>query len=455
MTAIVLPWREKLSYGIADMGFNFFWTNISTFLLIFYTDVFGLTAGAAASMMFIIKIVNAFTDPMIGAAADRTSTRWGKFRPYLIWGALPLAGAAVLTYTTPDLSHGGKTVWAYATYLLMMVCYTCVNIPYNALSGVMSSDPQQRSSINGLRFIFAFAGSTLVTATTPWLVATFGAGDAKRGWQLTMVVWGLAAACLFAVTFFNTRERIAPPPGQKNDLMQDMRDLTRNGPWVVLFFLALIIMVTITLRGTTAAYYFKYYVGRPELIASFIPAYMIAASVGAALTPLMTRFVDKKRLMIILMSLTTVLSCAFFFIPKDQVALMYALQVAMGFVLGPKSPLAFSMYADTADYNEWRTGRRATGITFAAATFSQKLGTAVAVGVIGSIFTALGYVPNATQSAGSQEGIVWLMSFIPAMFSLLAVVCMLFYHLDGKKLVQVQAELLARKASQAPSMEII
>lgn len=437
------------------MGFNFFWTNISTFLLIFYTDVFGLTAGAAASMMFIIKIVNAFTDPMIGAAADRTSTRWGKFRPYLIWGALPLAGAAVLTYTTPDLSHGGKTVWAYATYLLMMVCYTCVNIPYNALSGVMSSDPQQRSSINGLRFIFAFAGSTLVTATTPWLVATFGAGDAKRGWQLTMVVWGLAAACLFAATFFNTRERIAPPPGQKNDLMQDMRDLTRNGPWVVLFFLALIIMVTITLRGTTAAYYFKYYVGRPELIASFIPAYMIAASVGAALTPLMTRFVDKKRLMIILMSLTTVLSCAFFFIPKDQVALMYALQVAMGFVLGPKSPLAFSMYADTADYNEWRTGRRATGITFAAATFSQKLGTAVAVGVIGSIFTALGYVPNATQSAGSQEGIVWLMSFIPAMFSLLAVVCMLFYHLDGKKLAQVQAELLARKASQAPSMEII
>ncbi len=447
MTATVLPWREKLSYGIADMGFNFYWTNVSTFLLIFYTDVFGLTAGAAASMMFIIKIVNAFTDPIIGAAADRTSTRWGKFRPYLMWGALPLAGAAVLTYTTPDLSDNGKLVWAYATYLLMMVCYTCINIPYNALSGVMSGDPQQRSSINGLRFIFAFAGSTLVTAATPWLVKTLGQGDAQRGWQLTMVIWGIAAACLFAVTFFNTRERIAPPPGQKNDVMQDIRDLTRNGPWVVLFFLALIIMVTITLRGTTAAYYFKYYVGRPDLIASFIPAYMIAASIGAALTPVMTRFIDKKHLMIILMSLTTVFSCGFFFIPKDEVALMYVLQVAMGFVLGPKSPLAFSMYADTADYNEWRTGRRATGMTFAAATFSQKLGTAVAVAVIGSIFTALGYVPNATQSAGSQEGIVWLMSFIPALFSLMAVVCMCFYNLDGKKLAQVQHELLVRKES--------
>ncbi len=453
MSAAVLPWREKLSYGVADMGFNFYWTNVSTFLLIFYTDVFGLTAGAAASMMFIIKIINAFTDPMIGAVADRTVTRWGKFRPFLMWGALPLAGAAVLTYTTPDLSGDGKLAWAYATYLLMMVCYTCINIPYNALSGVMSSDPQQRSSINGLRFIFAFAGSTLVTAATPWLVKTLGAGDAQRGWQLTMIVWGIGAACLFAVTFFNTRERVSPPPGQKNDVMQDIRDLTRNGPWVVLFFLALIIMVTITLRGTTAAYYFKYYVGRPDLIASFIPAYMIAASIGAALTPVMTRFIDKKRLMIILMSLTTVFSCGFFFIPKDQVALMYVLQVAMGFVLGPKSPLAFSMYADTADYNEWRTGRRATGMTFAAATFSQKLGTAVAVAVIGSIFTALGYVPNATQSAGSQEGIVWLMSFIPALFALMAVVCMFFYHLDAQKLAQVQAELLARKAMHPQSSE--
>ena len=447
MSAAVLPWREKLSYGVADMGFNFYWTNVSTFLLIFYTDVFGLTAGAAASMMFIIKIVNAFTEPMIGALADRTTTRWGKFRPYLMWGALPLAGAAVLTYTTPGLSGGGRLAWAYATYLLMMVCYTCINIPYNALSGVMSSDPQQRSSINGLRFIFAFAGSTLVTAATPWLVRTLGAGDAQRGWQLTMVVWGMGAACLFAVTFFTTRERVLPPPGQKSDVMQDIRDLTRNGPWVVLFFLALIIMVTITLRGTTAAYYFKYYVGRPDLIASFIPAYMIAASIGAALTPVMTRFIDKKRLMIILMSLTTVLSCGFFFIPKDQVGLMYVLQVAMGFVLGPKSPLAFSMYADTADYNEWRTGRRATGMTFAAATFSQKLGTAIAVAVIGAIFTALGYVPNATQSTGSQDGIVWLMSFIPALFAGLAVVCMFFYNLDGKKLAQVQLELLARKAS--------
>ncbi len=448
MTTIKLPWREKISYGVADMGFNFYWANIATFLMIFYTDVFGISAAAAAAMMFSIKMINAFTDPIIGAAADRTTTRFGKFRPYLIWMALPLACAGVLTYTTPDLDENGKILWAYGSYLLMMVCYTCINIPYNALSGVMSNDPQERSTINGLRFIFAFAGSALVTAATPNLVRYLGQGNDQLGWQLTMVLWGIAATCLFAWTFFNTRERIAPAPEQKTNVMQDIKDLTQNRPWVVLFFLALIIMVTITLRSMTAAYYFKYFVELPDLIKYFVPAYMAAAAAGAALTPLMTKFIDKKILMMLLMSVTAILSCAFFFVSKDQVELMFALQIAMGLALGPKSPLAFSMYADTADYNEWRTGRRATAMTFAAATFSQKLGTALAAAVIGSVFTALGYVANAVQSSASQNGIVLLMSFIPAIFALLAVGVMFFYNLDNKKLIEIQSDLAARKGLQ-------
>lgn len=440
-----LTWREKISYGVADMGFNFYWTNIATFLLIYYTDVFGISAAAAASMMFTIKIINAFTDPMIGAAADRTQTRWGKFRPYLIWVPLPLACAAVLTYTTPDLSADGKIIWAYGSYLAMMVCYTCINIPYNALSGVLSADPQERSTVNGLRFIFAFVGGTVVTAATPALVHWLGGGNDKLGWQLTMLTWSVFASLLFVLTFLNTRERIVPVSTQQSNVWQDVRDLSQNRPWVALFFLALIIMITITLRTSSAAYYFKYVVQRPELMATFVPAYMLSAAAGASLTPLMTRFVDKKKLMMILMTITAVLSSAFFFVPKDQVWLMFALQIGMGLALGPKSPLAFSMYADTADYNEWRTGRRATAMTFAAATFSQKLGTAIAVAVIGSIFTQLGYVANAVQSAGSQAGIVWLMSFIPAAFALLAVAVMFFYNLDNNKLLQIQADLEARK----------
>lgn len=440
-----LTWREKIGYGVADMGFNFYWTNIATFLLIFYTDVFGISAAAAASMVFSIKIVNAFTDPLIGAAADRTITRHGKFRPYLIWLPVPLACAALLTYTTPDLSDGGKLAWAYGTYLLMMVCYTCINIPYNALSGVLSADPQERATVNSLRFIFAFAGGTLVTAATPALVRWLGGGNEQLGWQLTMLAWGVLASALFVLTFISTRERIAPPAAQKTNVWQDLRDLSQNRPWMVLFFLALIIMITITLRTTSAAYYFKYVVGRPELMQGFVPAYMISAAVGAALTPFMTRFIDKKQLMMMLMSATALLSLAFFFVGREQVELMFALQIATGLVLGPKSPLAFSMYADTADYNEWRTGRRATAMTFAAATFSQKLGTAVAVAVIGGLFTRLGYVANVAQSSGSQAGIVWLMSLIPAAFALLAVAAMFFYNLDNARLAQIQVDLATRK----------
>jgi glycoside/pentoside/hexuronide:cation symporter, GPH family len=430
------------------MGFNFYWTNISAFLMFFYTDVFGISALAAGSMLFSIKIVNAFTDPIIGAAADRTQTRFGKFRPYLMWMALPLAAAGVLTYTTPNLTGEGKLLWAYGTYLLMMVCYTGINIPYNALSGVMSSDPQERTTINGLRFIFAFSGSTLVTAATPSLVKWLGGGNDRLGWQLTMVLWGVAASGLFAVTFFNSRERVTAA-AQRSNVWRDVADLAQNGPWMVLFFLALVIMITITLRTSTAVYYFKYYVERPELLGVFVPCYMGAAAAGAALAPVMTRFVDKKLLLMILMSLTGLLSVAFYFIPKDRIAWMFALQITIGLVLGPKSPLAFAMYADTADFNEWRTGRRATALTFAAATFSQKLGTAMASAVMGSIFTALGYVANAVQTRESQNGILLLMSFIPAGFAFLAAGVMFFYRLDNGKMGLIQKELAARKAGAA------
>lgn len=442
-----LSWREKICYGVADMGFNFYWTNIAAFLMIFYTDIFGISAAAAGSMLFAIKIINAVTDPLIGAAADRTRTRFGKFRPYLIWVALPLAVAGVLTYTTPNLTGNGKLLWAYGTYLFMMLCYTGINIPYNALSGVMSSDPQERTTINGLRFIFAFSGSTIVTAATPSLVKWLGHGNERLGWQLNMAFWGLAASCVFLLTFFNTRERIAPSAAQKTNLWRDIKDLAQNRSWLVLFFLAPIIMVTITLRNATAAYYFKYYVERPQLLAAFLPACMGAAAAGAALTPLMTRFIDKRNLLMLLMSITGVLSIAFFFIPKDQITLIFALQIAISLAIGPKSPLAFAMYADTADYNECCTGRRATALTFSAATFSQKLGTALSAAVMGWIFTKLGYVANATQTPESLKGILLLMSFIPALFAFAAVGVMIFYTLDKKQMAQVERELKQRKTA--------
>jgi GPH family glycoside/pentoside/hexuronide:cation symporter len=361
--------------------------------------------------------------------------------------AVPLGAAGVLTYTTPNLGADGKLIWAYGTYLFMMVCYTAINIPYNALSGVMSSDSQERTTINSLRFIFAFGGGMLVTAATPLLVKWLGGGNERLGWQLTMVFWGIAASGMFLVTFLNTRERVAPPPAQKTKVWRDIADLAHNGPWVVLFVLALIIMITITLRTSTAAYYFKYYVEKPDLMTAFVPVYMAAAAAGACLTPVLTRFLDKKYLLMVLMSLTGILSMAFFFIPKDQVAWMFALQIATGLVLGPKSPLAFAMYADTADYNEWRTGRRATAMTFAAATFSQKLGTALAAAVMGWVFTALGYVANVAQTNASKTGIILMMSFIPALFAFIAAGIMVFYKLNNEQMAQIAQDLARRKAA--------
>jgi glycoside/pentoside/hexuronide:cation symporter, GPH family len=439
--------REIVGYGLGDMGFNFYWTNISTFLLIFYTDVFGITAAAAATMLFVVKIVNAFTDPMIGAFADRTQTRWGKFRPYLLFMPLPLAVVGVLTYSTPDFGPTGKLVWAYVTYLLLMTVYTSVNLPYSALSGVITGDARERNAINASRFVCGFAGGTIVTFVSPKLVAWFGAGDPAQGWTLTMVFWGIAAALIFAFTFSATSERVQPVQAAPSTVRQDLADLRANLPWILLFFLALIIMLSITLRMTSAAYYFKYVVNRPDLLATFMPAYLLAAAAGTACTPLLTRFIDKRKLLIVLMLISTVLSTAFLFVDANQIWLMYALQIALGLALGPKSPLNFSMLADSADFNEWRNGRRATAMTFAASSFAQKLGTAVAVAVIGVLFSTLGYVPNVAQSAESQAGIVWLMSVIPAAFTLLAAVIMMFYTLDNPTMARIQADLAERKSS--------
>ncbi|RZL30625.1 MAG: MFS transporter, partial [Rubrivivax sp.] len=243
--------REIVGYGLGDMGFNFYWTNVSTFLLIFYTDVFGITAAAAATMLFVVKIFNAFTDPMIGAYADRTQTRWGKFRPYLLFMPVPLAIIGVLTYSTPDFGPTGKLVWAYVTYLLLMTVYTAANLPYSALSGVITADANERNAINASRFVCGFAGGTLVTFISPKLVSWLGGSDPGLGWTLTMVFWGVAAALIFAFTFSVTKERVKPVQAEPATVRQDLADLRNNLPWMLLFALALIIMLSITLRMTS------------------------------------------------------------------------------------------------------------------------------------------------------------------------------------------------------------
>ena len=436
-----LSLKEKVGYAMGDVASNFYWRVFDVFLFIFYTDVFGLAPAAVGTMMLVTRLIDAFSDPLMGAMADRTQTRFGKFRPYLLWGILPLGAAGILTFTVPDLNEGGKLIWAYCTYIFMMLAYTFINVPYGALLGVVTANSQQRTTLTGFRFIGAFSGGTLVAYMTPKLVALLGQGDEALGWQLTMTAYGFVALLLFTITFLSTKERIAPPPGQQTPVLRDIKDLVGNKPWLVLFSLALIIMLTITLRGSVGTFYFKYYVGREDLIADFLTIYMISLAIGAAITPILSRFFDKRTLLILLMSLVSLLSALFFFVPKDAIWMMYSLQFAIGLCLGPKSPLVFSMYADTADYSQWRNGRRATAMIFSAASFSQKLGGALAGAMIGWMLGALGYVANQQQNAGSELGIVLLMTLIPAAFALLAVIVVRFYSLTEKQMKQIHSDL--------------
>ena len=449
MNTAKLTWREKISYGLGDTGFNFYWTNISAFLMFFYTDIFGISAIAAGSMMMLVKVINAFTDPAIGAIADRTQTRFGKYRPFLIWGAAPLTISAVLLYTTPDLHENGKMIWAFCTYLLMMTCYTFVSIPYSALSGVITADAHERDSINSIRFVGGYLGAALVTWGTQQLVKLLGQGDDTLGWQLALVFWGVAANILFLITFFNTKERVTPIARSQPKISDDIKDLIRNGPWITVFVLNLMVMILLTLRTSTTLYYFKYYVERPDFPTTFLPMFMVAAMCGAFSSSFFARFMEKKTLLMMLMILTGLFSICFYFVPPNGIYTMVALQVAIGYVLGMKSPLTFSMLADAADFNEWKQGRRATAMTFAAGVFSQKLGTVLATLVITSIFTVLGYKANVVQSAESLGGIVLLMSVIPAIFAFVAAAVLLFYKLDRSTMAKIQDDLTARKAIQA------
>ena len=440
-----LSYAERAAYSAGDFASNFYWKLIDYYLLIFYTDVFGISGIAAGTMLLVTKTWDAINDPLMGIIADRTNTRWGKFRPYLLWGALPLGAAGVLTFTTPDLSDSGKLVWAYVTYSLMMTAYTFVNLPYSGLLGVITPNTQERTTLASWRFIGAFSGGIITTQFTLKLVDYFGGENPRLGWQLTAAFWAVCAAALFTWSFLGTRERVSPPPHQKPNVKLDLRDLFHNKPWLVLASLAILVMLNMSIRSQITAYYMKYYANAEDLIGPFISSSLVASLLGAASTPLWTRLWGKKKLFLILMVLLTVLSLVFFVIPRDAIWLMFAANILINFVMGPKAPLVFAMYADAADYGDWKFGRRATGFIFAAASFAQKLGGALAGYFIGLMFATMGYQANVEQTEDSLFGILLLMSVLPAGFSLIALFVVTRYPLSEKQLTQISTELAARK----------
>jgi len=455
-----LPLKEKIGYGFGDLASVLFWQTIMVYLLFFYTDIFGLTAAAAGIMFFVSRILDAFFDVVIGMTADRTRSRFGKFRPYILYGAVPLAISAVLAFTTPGFQGTAKVVYAYITFILFMFLYSTVNIPYTSLLGVISDDPVERTSASSFKFIGAYLAGLIVSATALPFASYFGHGNAGKGWQFTMIIYGVAAVLFFLITFLSTHERIQPIAKEKTSIKNDLKDLSKNGPWFLLFTVTILFILFVCIRLSVTAHYFKYYVGEQEftffghtykwgfeiLASAFNTVGQALSLVGVFLVPWFSKLLGRKKAVIVLFVVAIICTGSYFFLSPSNVMWIFILQGIGSITGGPISTLLWVMYADTADYSEWKTGRRATGLVFSASIMSNKLGWAIGSMIAGLILATTGFTPNVVQNANVLTGLKSMMSIIPVVAGVIALaILVFFYKLDEPLMEKVKAELEERR----------
>ena len=437
---------EKIGYSLGDSAANFIFQTVLMFLMFFYTDVFGISASVAGTLFLVSRLWDAVNDPLMGAIADRTKTRWGKFRPWVLWTAVPFGIIGVLTFTTPDLSTTGKIIYAVVTYNLLMMIYTMNNIPYSALMGVLTGDTIERTGLASYRFIFAMLAAFVVQGLTLPMIKYFGKGDNALGYQLTMGVFCSLAVVFFIITFLTTKERVKPDPRQKTSIRRDLADLGHNGPWIAIFFLTIFTFINLALRGSILMYYFKYYVQREELFSWFNMAGMTVTLIGILFSkPLAVRF-GKRNTFGVCLFLTAAFTAGFVLLPPTAIAAIFVMQMLVSLCYAPTIPMLWAMMADTADYSEWRTGRRATGMTFSAATFGLKMGLSLGGAISGWLLYYYGYVADAVQSETAMQGIRLMTSVFPAIPFFIGVGILFFYKIDKGMEGRIQAELVARRA---------
>ncbi|MCF3648859.1 MFS transporter [Synoicihabitans lomoniglobus] len=454
-TPAPLSFREKFGYGLGDTASNFVFHTINVFLFYYYTDVFGLAAGAAGTLFIVARFFDAVSDPLMGALADRTQTRWGKYRPYLLWMAVPFGIAGYLLFANPDLSASGKLIYAYITYILMMLVYTAINIPYSAMLGVITPSSQERTSLSTFRFVCAFAGQFLIVAAARPLIAKFGEGNEAAGFQATMAIFAVVAVGLFVFTFLTTRERVQPPPSQKPDLRKELGLLVRNRPWVILSIAGVLTLANVAIRGAVTVHYFKYYVGDDgtpwfgvfDLTTVFMTSGTLALIAGVACTPLFTRFAGKRSLMIWLSAANALAMASFFFIPPEATVLMLVVNILGTFIIGPTPALVWAMFADAADYGMWKLGHRSTALVFSSAQFAQKMGLTIGGGVPGIVLAYYGFVANDIQTESSLLGVRLLFTILPAAFAIGGVIAIWFYPLRESDVAQMEQDLATAEST--------
>jgi glycoside/pentoside/hexuronide:cation symporter, GPH family len=436
---------EKVGYGLGDMAANFIFQTMIMFQLAFYTDTFGITAAAAGTLFLVVRVWDAIFDPFMGIIADRTNTRWGKFRPWVLWTAVPFGVMGLLTFTTPDLSPVGKLVYAYLTYTVLMMVYSANNLPYSALSGVMTGDPAERTSLSQYRFVFAMLAQLVVQGLALPMVNYFGQGDSAVGYQFTIGIFSALAIAFFFTTFATTRERIQPPPDQQATIRQHFRDLLANPPWIAMFALTLVLFITLSMRGAVVLYYFRYYVGREDLFPIFNVLGTTATIVGVILSKRVAVHIGKRNLFMWGLGGTVFFTAAFVVLPPGATTLMIVTESLRQFVYGFTIPLLWAMMADVADYSEWKNRRRATAIVFSAIVFALKAGLGFGGAIAGYVLAFYGYVPNVEQSASALDGIRLSMSIYPAITFAICLGCLYFYEIDRRMELRIATELDERR----------
>ena len=467
---------EKIGYGFGDMSSSMFWKIFSYYLPFFYSNIFGLSLAHAGTLVLVTKLYDAVSDPVMGLIADRTNTRWGKYRPYLLWIAIPFAVAGVLAFFTPQTdNYTFKHVYAYVTYILMMTVYTAINVPYGAMLGVMTDDSREKSVFSSFRMFFAFIGSFIamgsfepllklrqsILGTLPaeWTLADSTPAD----WTIAVSVIGIVCAVLFILSFMMTREHVteaemAKEPVRENSdetaktsVAEDLKALVANGPWWMLLGGGIAILLFNCVRGGAAAYYFADVLGTNAIftLALFLTVGEISQLVGVVVTVPVSEKIGKKATFLLVLVAVTVLSIIVAFLPETPAG-MWALlvsQILICIAIGINSPLLWSMFADVADYSELKNGRASTGLIFSSSSMAQKFGAAFGSAIVLWVLMAFGYdnAKGAVQTPEALATIKALISWIPAIGSAAGIAIMLGYPLTDKKMSEIRQELSKKR----------
>ncbi len=470
---------EKVGYSLGDLAANLIFQTLMTFLAFFYTDVYKIPAGTASVIIFVGGFFGAFFNIVMGAIADRTHTRWGKFRPWILWTSVPFGVIAILAFSTPDFGATGKLIYALVTYFLLVIIYSANNLPYSALSGVITGDMKERNSLSSYRFVAVMFAQFIIQVLLLPLVLIFGHGDKQTGFKIVMGFFAITGVIFFIITFLTTKERIVPAQTKKSSVSQDLKDLFKNKPWIIMLFLTILVFITLALKGGMYIYYFKYYLNE-SAIASFLenigfnrftqwlyhatgfqwpndPATsgnslfnasgIIFMIVGIAFSkPLADRF-GKRDVFGAFLFLSALFLLMFVFYSPDAIGLIFITQILHGFFYGVTIPLLWAMIADVADYSEWKNNRRATAIIFSAMIFGLKIGLSVGGALGAGLLSKYGYVAEASnQTAATISGIKMSVSIYPCIFFILGVVLLMGYKINKRMELTLEKELKERRA---------